>query len=248
MNKNSNLYIVVYSTIMVVVVATLLAVTAMSLQSRQKSNMLGEKKGAILASLGASGENYDTYIKAYAVTREGEVIESISADAALQKLFDLKSAFEAGEYPVFEAADGCVVLPLTGTALWGPIWGYIALEQDMNTVKGVVLDHQGETPGLGAEIATAKHQAQYVGKTIFEGNELVAITLKKGGATEANIQHEVDAISGGTKTSDGVSAMFLQSLQNYYAFLSQRMAAEAPVVEEEIETEVANELIEPKNE
>lgn len=250
MNKNSNLYIVIYSTIMVVVVATLLAVTALSLKSRQQANMLGEKKGAILSSLEAGSENYDTYIKAYAVDAEGNILESVSADDALQMLFDLKGSFEKGMYPVFESQAGCVVLPLWGSGLWGPIWGYIALEQDMNTVKGIVLDHQGETPGLGAEIATAKHQALYKGKQIFNQNELVAITLKKGGATADNIAHEVDAITGGTKTSDGVSAMLYDSLKNYLKFLQSRMAAAQAPVEQSLnsETEVSNELNEAQHE
>lgn len=120
----------------------------------------------------------------------------------------------------------------------------------MNTVKGVVMDHQGETPGLGAEIATAKHQAQYVGKSIFEENELVAITLKKGGAAPDS-KHEVDAISGGTKTCDGVSAMLYNSLNNYLGFLKSRMAAsepseELPVAEET--AEVSNDLNAAQNE
>ncbi len=240
MNKNSNLYIVVYATVMVVVVATLLALAAMSLQSRQQANMLGEKKSAILSSLDAAAENYDEFITALVVNAQGEVIEG----DALELLFDMKGAFEAGTYPIFKAANGRVVVPVYGSGLWGPIWGYLALEPDMNTVVGIVLDHSGETPGLGAEIATPKHQAQYVGKTIFEGEELVAITLRKGGAQ--NPAHEVDAISGGTKTSDGVSLMLLNSLNNYLPYLKAQIAAAAPAVEEAAvaEEEAANVNIE----
>lgn len=242
-NKNSNLYIVIYSTIMVVIVATLLAVAALSLQPKQQANMLGEKKGAILSSLNAADENYDSFITATVLDENGN---STQGDA-LELLFDLKGAFESGKYPIFQSQDGRVVIPVYGSGLWGPIWGYLALEKDMNTVVGVVLDHQGETPGLGAEIATAKHQAQYVGKTIFEGDELVAITVKKGGATEANIMHEVDAISGGTKTCDGVSAMLLNSLRNYLPFLKANIAKEAAQVEQ-AETEVSNEINTVENE
>jgi len=240
MNKNSNLYIVVYATVMVVVVATLLALAAMSLQSRQQANMLGEKKSAILSSLDAATENYDEFITALVVNAQGEVIEG----DALELLFDMKGAFEAGTYPIFKAQNGRVVVPVYGSGLWGPIWGYLALEPDMNTVVGIVLDHSGETPGLGAEIATPKHQAQYVGKTIFEGEELVAITLRKGGAQ--NPAHEVDAISGGTKTSDGVSLMLLNSLNNYLPYLKAQIAAAAPAVEEPVaaEEEAANVNIE----
>lgn len=241
-NKNSNLYIIVYSTIMVVIVALLLAVASISLSERQNTNRLNEKRGAILTSLGVNIEEVDitTYynenINAIVVDNQGNLVEG----DAVALLGDLKTAFEEGKYPVFEYKQGGVVIPLWGSGLWGPIWGYLALEGDMNTVKGVVMAHQGETPGLGAEIATAKHQAQYVGKTIFEGNELVAITLKKGGATPGNM-HEVDAISGGTKTCDGVSAMLMNSLTNYLGFLKSRMATvESPV--EEVVGEESNEL------
>ena len=234
MNKDSNVYIIIYSTVMVVVVAVLLAVAAMSLKDRQDANILNEKKNAILASLSATDQNYDEFINAYAVNAEGEMIEGEDVFVLLQ---DLKGSFEQGKYPVFEAQDGRVVLPITGSGLWGPIWGYIALESDMNTVSGIVLDHQGETPGLGAEIATAAHQAMYQGKQLFEGDEFVSITLKKGGASEGNT-HEVDAITGGTKTSDGVSAMIKGSVENYLPLLGAKKGA---AVAEEVATEETEE-------
>ena len=234
MNKESNVYIIIYSTVMVVVVAVLLAVAALSLKDRQDANILNEKKNAILASLSATDQNYDEFINAYAVNAEGEMIEGEDVFVLLQ---DLKGSFEQGKFPVFEAQDGRVVLPITGSGLWGPIWGYIALESDMNTVSGIVLDHQGETPGLGAEIATAAHQAMYQGKQLFEGDEFVSITLKKGGASEGNT-HEVDAITGGTKTSDGVSAMIKGSVENYLPLLGAKKGA---AVAEEVATEETEE-------
>lgn len=234
MNKESNVYIIIYSTVMVVVVAVLLAVAALSLKDRQDANILNEKKNAILASLGATDQNYDEFINAYAVNAEGEMIEGEDVFVLLQ---DLKGSFEQGKFPVFEAQDGRVVLPITGSGLWGPIWGYIALESDMNTVSGIVLDHSGETPGLGAEIATPAHQAMYKGKQLFEGDEFVSITLKKGGASEGNT-HEVDAITGGTKTSDGVSAMIKGSVENYLPLLGAKKGA---AVAEEVATEETEE-------
>ena len=234
MNKESNVYIIIYSTVMVVVVAVLLAVAAMSLKDRQDANILNEKKNAILASLSATDQNYDEFINAYAVNAEGEMIEGEDVFVLLQ---DLKGSFEQGKFPVFEAQDGRVVLPITGSGLWGPIWGYIALESDMNTVSGIVLDHSGETPGLGAEIATPAHQAMYKGKQLFEGDEFVSITLKKGGASEGNT-HEVDAITGGTKTSDGVSAMIKGSVENYLPLLGAKKGA---AVAEEVATEETEE-------
>ena len=222
MNKNSNTYIVIYSTVMVVVVATLLAVAALALKSRQDANILNEKKEAILASLSAGDQSYDEYITAYVVNAQGEQIEG---QDPLQLLFDLKTAFAEKTLPVFEAQDGRIVVPVSGVGLWGPMWGYVALEQDRNTIAGIVLDHAGETPGLGAEVATPKHQAMYKGKTLFEGDEFVSVTLRKGGAKDP--QHEVDAISGGTKTSDGVTAMLKSSLGAYLPLLKANEPAEA---------------------
>ncbi|WP_300798989.1 Na(+)-translocating NADH:ubiquinone reductase subunit C [uncultured Alistipes sp.] len=232
-DTNSNAYIILYSTVMVVIVATLLALAALGLQKRQYENELNEKKQAILASLSASDQRYDEFIDAYVVDKNGARIDGEDVFALLN---DLPGAYAAGKFPVFEARDGRVVVPVTGMGLWGPIWGYVALEKDMNTVAGVIMAHKGETPGLGAEISTAKYQANFVGKTIFEGDKFVSVTLRKGGAKDP--AHEVDAISGGTKTSDGVTAMLYNSLANYLPLLEakRRAAVEqvvyAPVMEE----------------
>lgn len=232
-DTNSNAYIILYSTVMVVIVATLLALAALGLQKRQYENELNEKKQAILASLSASDQRYDEFIDAYVVDKNGARIDGEDVFVLLN---DLPGAYAAGKFPVFEARDGRVVVPVTGMGLWGPIWGYVALEKDMNTVAGVIMAHKGETPGLGAEISTAKYQANFVGKTIFEGDKFVSVTLRKGGAKDP--AHEVDAISGGTKTSDGVTAMLYNSLANYLPLLEakRRAAAEqvvlAPVSDE----------------
>ncbi|MFR9649692.1 MAG: NADH:ubiquinone reductase (Na(+)-transporting) subunit C [Rikenellaceae bacterium] len=220
-NKNSNVYIITYATVMVVVVAAILATAAMVLKPYQQANIKKEKQVAILSSLGAEQQDYDSFIQALALDAEGEVIESIQGEDVLNLLADLKASQEAGTYPLFVAEDGRVVVPVTGQGLWGPVWGYVALESDKSTISGIVLDHAGETPGLGAEIATVKHQAQYKGKSIFEGDDFVSVTLIKGGtsASSANFNHEVDGISGGTKTADGVSAMLQSSLSAYVPYL-----------------------------
>ena len=244
-NTNSNAYIITYSVVMVVVVAVLLSVASLSLQSRQYENMLNEKKDQIVKALGENPAEtpYDSIItEAVVFDAEGNVLTNDAAEV-FDVMKDLKGAFEQGKYPAFKAANG-VVVPLYGAGLWGPIWGYVALDTDMNTVKGIVLDHAGETPGLGAEITTVKHQAQYVGKSVFEGEELVGITLKKGGADKSN-PHEVDAITGGTKTSDGVSAMILNSLNYYKPYFNAVRAAQAAAATEGAES---NELNNENNE
>ena len=212
-NVDSNVYIILYSVVMVVVVAALLAVVSLSLQGRQNDNALNEKKQQIVTALGEDPltTDYDSIVaEAVMLDASGNPTEG-DVFAALQ---DLKGSIAAGKFPVFKAKNGCVVIPVYGAGLWDAIWGYVALEPDMNTVKGIVLDHKGETPGLGAEIATPAHQAKYVGKTVFEGDDFVSITLKKGGANpaDANYAHEVDAITGGTKTSDGVTEVIRSAL------------------------------------
>lgn len=237
-DKNSNAYIIMYSTVMVVIVATLLAVAALSLQSRQYANELNEKKQSILSALSAQGENYDTFIKSYVIDADGRKIEG---EDVFELLKDLPGAFDNGKFPVFEAADGRVVIPVTGTGLWGPIWGYVALEKDMDTVAGIIMAHKGETPGLGAEIATPKYQSKFVGKKIFKGYDFVSVKLRKGGAQD--LEHEVDAISGGTKTSDGVTAMLYNSIEHYLPLLETRPEIEvesAPVQDESNEENVEN--------
>ena len=235
-DKNGNAYIIMYSTVMVVVVAVLLAVAALALKPRQDANDLNEKKQNILASLSAQDQSYDEYIDAYVVDKEGKRIEGEDVFALLN---DLPGTFEAGKFPIFEAKDGRVVIPVTGMGLWGPVWGYVALEKDMDTVSGIIMAHKGETPGLGAEIATPKYQANFVGKTIFEGDKFVSVKLRKGGAKDP--AHEVDAISGGTKTSDGVTAMLYNSLENYLPLLEAKRAAEAvPAAEVSNEENVEN--------
>ena len=132
-----------------------------------------------------------------------------------------------------------MVIPVTGMGLWGPVWGYVALEKDMNTVAGIIMAHKGETPGLGDEIATTKYQSKFIGKTIFEGDEFVSVTLRKGGAKDP--AHEVDAITGGTKTSDGVTAMLRNSLENYLPLLESKRQAEAPAEVSNVENVENNE-------
>ena len=230
-NTNSNTYIIIYSVVMVVVVAVLLSLAALGLAPRQQANILNEKKTQIVKALGEdpATTNYDDVIKeAMILNANGEVVEGDVFSA----LNDLKASFAEGKYPIFVATSG-VVVPLYGAGLWGPIWGYIALDTDMNTVKGIVLDHSGETPGLGAEITTPKHQAMYPGKTVYEGDAIVGVTLKKGGADKNN-PHEVDAITGGTKTSDGVSAMISDCLNYYKPYFDAARAA--AVVEAESNT------------
>ena len=143
-----------------------------------------------------------------------------------------KQAIKRGEstdppfWPIFVLEkDGkkFYIVPLRGVGLWGPIWGNIAFESDFNTIAGATFDHKGETPGLGAEIATPSFEKEFKGKTIFnEKGEFVSVNVVKGGA-DPNAPHAVDAVSGGTITSNGVRDMLLNGLDNYIPYIKKNI-------------------------
>lgn len=228
MNRQGNTYTFLYSVILVVIVAALLSIVSLSLQPRQNENRQNEKRQNILSAIHVSStaansaELFDKYIKEqYIVNDRGEKIEGNAFDVNIEKQYNLPA--DKRELPVFVAdVDGATkyILPVYGAGLWGPIWGYISLDDNKDTIYGTFFDHQGETPGLGAEITTPKFNGQFRNKQIFSGNRLVSIEILKGGnATGAN---QVDGISGGTITSKGVESMLKSYLTYYEPFLKQR--------------------------
>lgn len=152
-------------------------------------------------------------------------------------------ATEDGLFPVFVCRDSArYIVPLQGKGLWGPIWGYLALEKDFNTVSGATFGHKGETPGLGAEIAAENFQKQFAGKKIFDTQgKFTSITVQKGGAEKypGDISHAVDAISGGTITSGGVTAMLADCLAYYRAFF-EKMQRAALDTADEVQADTVN--------
>ena len=183
----SNSYIFIYSAVLVVVAALILTVVSVSLKPAQEKNQRAETKQMILKTIGVEA------------TRN-------NAD----ELF-AEHVAEADGYYTFS---GGIILPLKGTGLWGPIWGYLALDSS-STVVGAIFDHKGETPGLGGEIATDKFAQRFIGKKM----DTQAIHLKKN-ADRGN-PYEVDAISGGTMTSNGVTAMLEKAYEDYQGLTRQ---------------------------
>ena len=123
-----------------------------------------------------------------------------------------------------------LIIPVRGKGLWGPIWGYVSLNMDYNTINGVVFDHKTETPGLGADINQAWFQDPFKGKKIFDDNmNFTSIHVYKGGKGSAlnagDTEHGVDAISGGTITSKGLEAMLQDCLVGYVPFLKKQKNA-----------------------
>ncbi len=232
MNKDSSGYTLTFASVMVVVVAVLLSLAAIGLGTYQAQNVKLEKMQNILASIGVKSQAkeaekiFSEYIKEQVVlNKKGErVTDDISAfDIDLKKELDKTKTGKADEqlFPLFVFnKDGNLyyIIPVRGKGLWGPIWGYVALEGDMNTVHGASFGHKGETPGLGAEINTEEFQKQFVGKKIFdESGNFVSVKVVKGGAAPEDL-HGVDAISGGTITSNGVTEMLKRTLSNYIPY------------------------------
>ena len=234
MNKNSSGFTFLFSSIMVVVVATLLATAAIVLGPYQARNIRLEKMQNILASIGIKS-NPEEVEKIFAQYSKEQIIldnkgvpitEKISAfDIDLKKELDKGRAGNADKqlFPLFVFdKDGKLyyIIPVRGKGLWGPIWGYIALEEDLNTVYGASFGHKGETPGLGAEIDTEEFQKQFKGKKILDQQgSFVSVHLKKGGAAPDD-PHGVDAVSGGTITSGGVSEMLQRTIKTYLPYFN----------------------------
>ena len=227
MDVNKNSYTFSFAAIMVIIVAALLSAAAIGLKPFQDLNIELEKKQNILNSVGiisdrdGSEELYTTYIKSELVlNNKGEEVEGSAFDIDLSK--ELKKEADAQLLPLFiSEVDGATryIIPLRGKGLWGPIWGFISLEDDLNSVFGAVFDHKGETPGLGAEINRPMFQDPFAGKTIFEGEEFTSIKVIKGGAEKGDM-HAVDGVSGGTITSDGVSDMLEERLSMYLPYFN----------------------------
>jgi Na+-transporting NADH:ubiquinone oxidoreductase subunit C len=273
MKQFSNLYIVIFSTIMVVVVAVLLALAYLRLKPRQIKNEELEQMKNILASVNIASDvknvekMFNKYIvESYVINLKGERIKDLDAFAVdmkeelskIQKINNLtvvtgvkkKSPFgifigsvvkfkekdraaiesqirniqETRQLPVFICRKGnkiYYIFSMRGKGLWGPIWGYLSLEDDFNTVYGTYFGHETETPGLGAKISTPGFQARFRGKKLFQDSQFVSIKVIKGGADPGDL-HGVDAISGSTVTSRGVENMLDDCLSGYENFINKQ--------------------------
>lgn len=228
MKQFSNRYIFIFSSVMVIAVATLLSLAATLLQPAQEKNLEIEKKKSMLESINIPADRnnaeelYGRYIKeSIVLNSKGEIIEGVDAFNIAVNI-EQKKPLDQQYLPVFMATpdDGekVIILPVEGKGLWGPIFGYVSLKSDMSTIYGVTFDHKGETPGLGAEINTPPFEGMFPGKTIFQDGKFVSIIVYKGGAKK-NDPHGVDAISGGTITSKGLEKMLLDCLVKYNDYL-----------------------------
>jgi Na+-transporting NADH:ubiquinone oxidoreductase subunit C len=227
MNTNSNTYTVIYSIILVVVVAAVLAFAAMFLKPTQEANVKKDTIGQILTAATVEGEDilatYQNEIEsAILVDINGNKVGDLDlASCEVYGTSDLKRqiAAEQKALPVYIFKNGITVIPCYGAGLWGPIWGYIGFEGDLKTIKAVRFGHKGETPGLGAKIADEpSFAAGFAGKQVGTGNILFEV------AKPANRQTDnsgVDAISGATITCQALGKTLNQWFGFYQNYLSK---------------------------
>ncbi len=252
MDTNKNSYTIIYSIVMVVVVAAVLAFVSLSLKDKQNENISKEKQQYLLASvgLGADADFAQVIKQAVVVDGNGNIINTATSDIAKSEAFNISTseqtakikAMEALSPEALQAAKAELRLPVFiadlpdgsqayifsayGAGLWGPIWGWVSLKTDLSTIAGVKFDHSGETPGLGAEIASVAFSSQFTGKEIFANGEFTSVAIVKGGAKEGST-NEIDAISGGTITSKALDASLRMWLEAYLPYIKSLQALAA---------------------
>lgn len=244
--QQSNTYVIVFSAILTIVLGVLLSGTSQVLGPLQKEAMALDKKKQILGAVMSAeevgkmspeqvNEFYGKRISATVVDLAGNPVAGVQAEM-VEVAKDYKKPASERHYPVFTFhAEGnpdqvqSYIFPLYGAGLWDAIWGYLALNTDMNTIGGITLAHASETPGLGARITETGVQARYVGKKIFdESGELITVAMQKGeGKDYANDAHKVDGMSGATITGVGVNNMLKAYMGHYEAFIKSKSSSQA---------------------
>ena len=227
LNTNSNVYTLVYASVLVIFAAFLLAFVASALKSKQDENIANDKRGQILAALNIRNtanvvEAYRQNIVAAPVLNvNGEMVDSTGGFEVESKDITAKED-NAKRLPLYVAKvnnDTIYVVPLYGRGLWGGISGYLALKKDFETVYGAYFTHESETAGLGARIVEEEFQQKFVGKKVFTDSTFNHVALALSKKIE-DPEHQVDAITGATLTSNGVTDMFATSLLPYKRYFS----------------------------
>ena len=243
MNRNSNIYTIIYSIVLVVVVGVVLSVVYQALRPKQLENIANDTKKQILASARLTPEKnesvsdlFDRHIvSSYIVDSSGERVDNSENPFDINMALEIKKPAAERLLPVFECEtkDGLkFIVPVYGAGLWGPIWGYVAFDANGNTIYGAYFSHEGETPGLGAEIEKPAFQDQFEGKDICAADgEFTSIAVVKTGK-EPQGKAWVHAVSGGTITSQGVQKMLYNSLEPYTNFFSNLADGESVVMKE----------------
>ena len=239
MNKNSNTYQILYAAIMVLLVGTVLAFIYMALKPKQNENIANDTRKQIMSALHIAApedaqvkDMYEKYIiQDLLVDVQGNITDStdnVAFDVPMKK--NVKLPVAERKLPVMKCRmdDGSIkyVLPVYGAGLWGPIWGYVAVNEDGNTIYGANFSHEGETPGLGARITEQTFQDLFKDKHLFVDGQFKSVAVLKKGQKTTDGAEQIDALTGATITSRGVSDMMADCLAPYEAFLKRLQGGE----------------------
>ena len=230
---HSNKYTFIYAAALSIVTAVLLAFAAEGLKPAQEANIALDKKTSILRSVRLPAAEREVIEKIYAervqaivVNSKGEEVSGVQADEIVLK-DELAKPVEARNLPlyIYTGEDGkkYYIVSGQGLGLWGPIWSWLSLEADFNTVYGAFFAHKSETPGLGAEIADIPFQKQFEGKKIMSAdNRFISVNVIKPSAKASfGNEHRVDGVSGGTITSTGTDKMLKKCIEPYLAYFEK---------------------------
>ena len=229
---HSNRYTLIYAAVLSIITAVVLAVAAQGLKELQDANVALDTRSNILKAVRLDytdrdkiNQTYESSVQELVVNTAGE-IEKDEQAARIDLKNQINKKPEERKLPLYvytgEGDKKYYIIPVRGTGLWGPIWGFVSLEGDFDTVYGAYFDHKGETPGLGAEIAEQPFQQQFQGKEIMEGGKFVSVNVLKSTYKSAlGEKHRVDAISGGTITSNGTDAMLKNCLAPYVSYFEK---------------------------
>lgn len=241
--RQSNAYILFFSAILTIVCGGLLSLAAVGLKPAQTKQVELDTKKKILGAVMdisnlKTGEEvlalYEKRFTSVVVDINGEPVQKdAKGNPLVAEMIDIqknhKTPRDKRFYPVFMFVSEndstnveAYVFPMFGAGLWDWISGYVAVEKDLNTIKGVAFDHKSETPGLGARIASPEIQSRYVGKEIYEDGKLVSVTMIKGEKGEQSDPHLVDGMSGATLTARGVNDMLKNYLSAYTEFINKQ--------------------------
>jgi Na+-transporting NADH:ubiquinone oxidoreductase subunit C len=230
---HSNKYTFIYAIVLSLITAVLLAFAAEGLRPFQEANIKLDTKTSIIRSVRIAATDRDEIEKIYAesiqemvVNAKGEALAGVEASSLTLKA-ELEKPLNERQLPLYlytgPDQKKRYVIPMQGVGLWGPIWGFISIEEDFNTVYGSFFAHKSETPGLGAEISEAAFQQQFQGKKIMgNDNTFVSVhVVKKAAKFDLGPEHRVDGISGGTITSNGTDKMLKVCIEPYLAYFQK---------------------------
>lgn len=251
--RQSNGYVIGFAAVLTIVLGGLLALAATSLREPQAAAEKLDTRTKILSAVMDIEEGddvnaiWDERIASLVVNLEGEVVTTLeNGEQLVAEKIDIGKEYKKDPedrlFPVYKFTNkenpnqvDAYIVPTFGNGLWDRIWGFVALEPDLVTVRGVSFDHKAETPGLGARITDASVEERYIGKKIYNDlGELMSIEMVKGEAGDPSIydDYHVDGLSGATLTANGVNAMLEKYFSYYESYFKTVETAEDAEVEE----------------